>query len=99
MYKQVGIGNFAADTDEENERAARKYAALVEAHMREFFEREYPDAEIKIEISVENVSGCITNFSFTVDADETTEFDAEKNILREHEDYCALLEREGTIYE
>ena len=67
ITEQVGCGNFAGETDEEQKNAAIKYAEMMEQYLIGYSKREYPGYEINVNFSVENVSGCTRQLSVSVE--------------------------------
>ena len=100
MSEQILRGNFGGDTDEEQSAAADKYAALLEEKLTEFCVKNYPDAELKFKLNVENASGCGGGFGvFLDDVDHDDEYEIIQTIKNEFDGIVYQMERSGEIYE
>ena len=67
MREQIGVGNFGEHADGTQETAANNFSRIIEERLTEYCNENYPDAELKFDLSVENVSGCCTQFSCSCD--------------------------------
>jgi hypothetical protein len=100
MSKQIGIGNFGDHADGTQKTAAVKFARIVKKRLREYCEKNYPDSDLKFDLSVEPVSGCTYGFDCSVGEDYSEETRAiEIDITDQYEAICADLDQSGEIYE
>lgn len=98
MSEQIGTGNFAGDTDEAQGAAAKKFARLVEEKLTEYCNKNYPDAELNFDLSVENVAGCCREFEVSAGNDFSDENSKiEDDIKNEYGFICDKIAEE--IYE
>ncbi len=67
ISEQVGCGNFAGETPEEQEYAANKYAELMEKFLLDYCKNEFPEYDVEIDFYVDDVSGCTRTLSVDVE--------------------------------
>ena len=91
-------GNFAGETDEENNNAAKKFCDIVSEKLCDYCSENYPNAEIKIEIEIQDATGC-SPCPFSVNVEPENSYEIKEKILWEYRSICSKLERSGEIYE
>jgi len=100
MSEQVLRGNFAGNTDEENQKYAENYVVAVKQRLAEYCTANYPDAEVEIDLYIDRASGCARGFEVEVITDDGgLDTEIAREIESRFEFITDEIERSGEIYE